>query len=179
MGADGSETRIALSDAWAVPLEAGRPVRRFPAHKGQRHLSGLWWSATTGGHVGFESWLERDHVIRLDFDPGVVGIVSQPFWLRWTDGHGERFEHAPDFFARRADGSALVMDCRPVERRRPRDVTKFAATARACKLVGWQYAVVGAADPVMSANLRWLSGYRHPRHRVPVVAADLLATFVI
>jgi hypothetical protein len=32
-------------------------VRRFAARKGQQHLSGLWWSATTGGHVGFESWL--------------------------------------------------------------------------------------------------------------------------
>jgi hypothetical protein len=43
----------------------------------------LWWSATTGGHVGFESWLE--HVLHLDFDPSVVGIASHPFWLHWTD----------------------------------------------------------------------------------------------
>jgi len=49
----------ALEEAWAAPLEDALPVRRFAARKGQRHLSGLWWSATTGGHVGFESWLER------------------------------------------------------------------------------------------------------------------------
>jgi hypothetical protein len=42
-----------------VVVEAFRPVRRFAARKGHRHLSGLWWSSTAGGHVRFESWLER------------------------------------------------------------------------------------------------------------------------
>ncbi|HEU4544060.1 MAG TPA: hypothetical protein VFR23_23220 [Jiangellaceae bacterium] len=37
--------------------------------------SGRWWSATDGGHVGYESRLERDHVMLLDFDPTVVGIA--------------------------------------------------------------------------------------------------------
>jgi hypothetical protein len=57
---DGVEHRVPLAEALAVPFEQGLPVRRFASQQGQRHLSGLWWSATTGGHVGFESWLERD-----------------------------------------------------------------------------------------------------------------------
>jgi hypothetical protein len=44
-------------------------------------LHRLWFSATSGAHVGFESWLERDHLTLLDFDPLVVGMASQPFWL--------------------------------------------------------------------------------------------------
>src|ERR1700694_4054156 len=68
---DGAEHR--------VPLEQGMPVRRFTSRKGQRHLSGLWWSATTGGHVGFESWLERDSLLHLDFDPSVVGNAHETF----------------------------------------------------------------------------------------------------
>jgi hypothetical protein len=76
--------------------------------------------------------LERDHVLHLDFDPSVVGIASQPLWLHWTDEGGKPNSHAPDFFARRSDGSAMVIDCRPVERRTPRDMAKFDATARAC-----------------------------------------------
>src|SRR6478735_4586435 len=134
---DGVERRVPLAQAWAVPLERGLPVRRFMSRNRQRHLSGLWWSATTGGHVGFESWLERDQVLHLDFDPSVVGIASQPFWLHWTAAAGTTVTHAPDFFARRRDGSAVVVDCRPVERRKPRDVAKFDATARACALAGW------------------------------------------
>jgi hypothetical protein len=85
---DGLEHRVSLSQAWATPFESCSPIRRFTSHKGQRHLSGLWWSATTGGHVGFESWMERDHVMALDFDPTVVGIASQPFWLSWRDDAG-------------------------------------------------------------------------------------------
>jgi hypothetical protein len=33
--------------------------------------------------AGFESWLERDRVMLLDFSPEVVAFSSQPFWLTW------------------------------------------------------------------------------------------------
>ncbi|GGV08337.1 hypothetical protein GCM10010182_29570 [Actinomadura cremea] len=57
--------------------------------------------------AGFESWLERDHAMLLDFDPQVVGFASQPFWLRWWDEAARRERsHAPDSFARPADGRA-------------------------------------------------------------------------
>jgi hypothetical protein len=47
-------------------------------------------------HVGFESWLERDHAMLLEFDPGVVGFSSQPFRSWWREGQGaqEAFAHA-------------------------------------------------------------------------------------
>jgi hypothetical protein len=35
------------------------PVREFRWSSGKGHLPGLWWSATVGAHVGYESWLER------------------------------------------------------------------------------------------------------------------------
>jgi phosphohistidine swiveling domain-containing protein len=126
VAADGAEHQVPLAEAAPVPFEQAMPVRRFTAHQGQRHLSGLWWSATTGGHVGFESWLERDHLMALDFDPGMTGIASQPFWLQWTGRGGVRVSHAPDYFARRADGSAVVVDCRPAERRKPAEGLRVA-----------------------------------------------------
>jgi hypothetical protein len=173
----GRDVRVPVAEAWSVPFESGRPVRRFTSHKGQRHLSGLWWCATTGGHVGFESWLERDELVALDFDATVTGLASQPFWLSWTDRGGERFSHAPDYFARRGDGSVVVVDCRPVELRRVRDVTKFEATAQVCEQLGWDYGLVGAVDPIRSANLRWLAGYRHPRHWVSSTVEAVRAVF--
>lgn len=105
---------MSLQEVWAAPLDFCLPVRWFAARKGQRHLSGQWWSATTGGQVGFGSWIERDRTMLLDFDTSVVGIASQPFWLRWSDDAGAPVAHAPDMFARRSDGSALVLDCRPM-----------------------------------------------------------------
>lgn len=76
VGADGRERHDGLVAAAAVAFEAVQPVRSFPVYRGQRNNTGLWWSATTGAHVGFESWLERDHLTLLDFDPAVVAIYA-------------------------------------------------------------------------------------------------------
>ncbi|MEE6259096.1 TnsA-like heteromeric transposase endonuclease subunit [Plantactinospora sonchi] len=177
VGADGAEPRAILINSTEVRFELGKPVRVFSSRKRQRHFPGLWWSSTTGGHVGYESWLERDHLMLLDFDPAVVGIASQPFWLFW-DENGRRRSHAPDYFARLVGGRAMVVDCRPAERIKPRDAVAFDAMRRACELVGWDYRLVGVPDPVLSTNVRWLAGYRHPRYRVPGIVAALREVFV-
>jgi len=65
----------------------------------------------------------------LDFDPAVAAFSSQPFTLLWHDGRRER-RHTPDFFARLADGTGLVVDVRPDERIGERDAEAFAVTAR-------------------------------------------------
>lgn len=86
-----------LSECWGARFEAVAPVRRFVSRRGTPGFSGFRWSVTTGGHVGYESWLERDHLMVLDFDPEIVGIASQPFWLHWHDGRRRR-RHAPDYW---------------------------------------------------------------------------------
>lgn len=159
-----------------MAFELVSPVRAFPVYRGQRNNTGLWFSATIGAHVGFESWLERDHLTLLDFDPLVVGMASQPFWLLWDDG-GRRRSHAPDFFVRLADGTGVVVDVRPATRMRPRDAEAFESTRRACAEVGWEYRLVHEPDPVLMANVRWLAGYRHPRCLRPTVATAAPAVF--
>ena len=94
-------------------------------------------------------------------------------WSRWppsrcgfigsTGETGRAVRHAPDFFARRADGTGMVIDVRPDDRIKDRDAAVFTATARICGEVGWDYQRVGELAPVAAANLRWLAGYRHPR----------------
>ncbi|MFD4233129.1 TnsA-like heteromeric transposase endonuclease subunit [Streptomyces sp. NPDC058542] len=83
----------------------------------------------------------------------------------------------PDYFVRRRDGTGVVLDVRPDDRIEPEDAVRFAATAAACAMVGWDFERVGVLDPVLAANLRWLSGYRHPRVRRDPVAAELRAAF--
>ena len=104
-------------------------------------------------HVGFESWLERDHVTLMDFDPGITGIASQPFWLHWRDEDGRRRRHAPDFFARRADGG-VVVDVRPDDRIPAQDGEVFRVMAAACGQAGWEFRRAGTTDPVVLANVR-------------------------
>jgi hypothetical protein len=50
-------------------------------------------------------------------------------------------------------------------------------TRQACELVGWEYRLLGAPDQVVTANLRWLAGYRHPRYLDVEVADRLRAAF--
>ncbi|MEU6142987.1 TnsA-like heteromeric transposase endonuclease subunit [Streptomyces sp. NPDC047081] len=177
VSAAGVRERGSLGRLWSVPFELVRPERRFPAFRGQDNWCGWYWSATCGGHVGYESWLERDHLMLLDFDPLVTGMASQPFRLSWAGSDGKRMRHTPDFFVRRADGTALVVDVRPDKRIGPDDAVKFAVTAAACRSVGWDFARVGTPDGVLMANVRWLSGYRHPRVHRPEVAARLAEVF--
>ena len=88
--ADGTRNREPLAACATERLEDALPVRSFQWAKGASHFPGSWWSSTTGEHVGFESWLERDHVMLMDFDSGITGIASQPFGLHWRDGQGGR-----------------------------------------------------------------------------------------
>lgn len=109
----------------------------------------------------------------LDFDPAVTAVASQPFWLHWDDGRRSR-RHAPDFFARLADGTGLVIDVRADDRIEQQDAEAFDVTARACEAAGWEFRRVGKIDPVLAANVRWLSRYRHPRCAGPPGVADAL-----
>jgi len=175
--ADGTRNREPLAACATERLEDALPVRSFRWAKGASHFPGSWWSSTTGEHVGFESWLERDHVMLMDFDPGVVGIASQPFWLHWQDEDGRSRRHAPDFFARRADGRGVVVDVRPDDRIPLKDAEVFRMTAVACGQAGWEFRRAGTIDPVVRANVRWLSRYRHERCRREPAATELQEAF--
>lgn len=175
--ADGTWERGPLASCTGVRFEVVPPVRPFRFGKGLRNLAGWWYFATTGSHVGFGSWLERDHLMLMDFDPAVGAVSSQPFWLRWRDDGDRRRRHAPDFFARLRDGTGVVVDVRPDDRIPERDARTFAVTAAACETAGWEYRRSGDLDPVLVANVRWLSRYRHRRCLIPGIAAVLLEAF--
>lgn len=175
---DGRRRGESLSSCWMVPFERVLPVREFGSYRGKRSFSGLWWSCTICEHVGYESWLERDQVMALDFDPEVVGLSSQPFRLSWREA-GKTRSHTPDYFARLRDGTGVVVDVRADDRIGPEDAEAFAATARACEAVGWEFRRVGAMGAARTANLRWLAGYRHPRCLHAGRATDLRRVFQV
>lgn len=152
---------MGLAEAAEVPFELSRPARRIPGFRGQRNLPGWWWSATTRGHVVYESWLERHHLVVFDRSPEVIGISGQPFVLSWTGGV-RRERHIPDLFVRFADGGGLVVDCRPVDRADEKFHRVAALTMAVCVEVGWEYRLAGEPDAVLAANLTWLAGYRRP-----------------
>src|SRR5260370_7159287 len=96
----------------------------------------------------------------MDFDPAVAAVASQPFWLRWRDEEDRVRRHAPDYFVRKHDGSAVVVDVRPDDRIPERDAATFAVTAAASEPSGCDYRRSRAPDPVRVANARWLPPFR-------------------
>jgi hypothetical protein len=75
--AGGSWKREPLSSCHGARFEDALPARPFRFEKGLQSFAGWWYFATTGTHVGFESWLERDHLMLMDFDPGVRGRLRR------------------------------------------------------------------------------------------------------
>ena len=122
---DGAQHRVPLAEAAVVRFADTQPTRRIRTRKGQRHLPGRWWSATDGRHIGYESWLERDQLMWLDWDRVVTGTASQPFRLRWTTEEGESRSHVPDYFAERGGAPPVVVDCSAV------------IAARSASLMSW------------------------------------------
>lgn len=144
----GERRRLALGQGWNRSFETAWPVRKFSWARGSQGFAGLYFSATAGDHVGYESWLERDRLILLDREPDVVGIASQPFWLHWHGGRRRR-RHAPDCFVRLADGRGRVVGVRAGDRIDQAAAEVFEAAERACAAAGWEFVRVGEPDPVL------------------------------
>ncbi|MFE5097636.1 hypothetical protein ACFRCI_47055 [Streptomyces sp. NPDC056638] len=67
--------------------------------RGQKHYSGIYWSATVRDHVIYESRLGSARLLFADFDAGVRSVVAQPFLLKAEVG-GKLRKHNPDVLHR-------------------------------------------------------------------------------
>lgn len=171
--ADESLCSVSLREVRLVRFEEVLPFRGFPVYRGQENAPGLYWCATTRGHVPCESRLETAVLTTLDFDPYVTGVVGQPFELVFgRSGEPRRapLRHVPDFLVRRSDGPDVVVDVKPARRAETlRNRRVFDLTGRACAEAGWDYVVAGEPGPVFLANVEWLSGFR----RAPAALGSL------
>ncbi len=74
------------------------PVRTVP--KNYRSLTGLVPNTRTQSMTAFESSLERDFLLLLDFDPDVEFYEEQPVKITYHDDRGRRRTYTPDVFVR-------------------------------------------------------------------------------
>jgi hypothetical protein len=70
------------------------PVRSIP--KNYRSLTGKVNDVRRGRAVGFESALERDFYLILDFDPAVARFEEQPVKIAYRDPEGTSRTYTPD-----------------------------------------------------------------------------------
>ncbi len=158
--ADGAEISAPLGDVDGDRVVHGLPARRIRSSAGQGHYPGLFWSATTGGHVGYESLLELDRLWLADFDPQVEWIASQPMWLSGMDGATRR-RHVPDLLLKTRSGGFVLVDVKPAEFAcLPEVAAVFGWTGRLAAAKGWRYEVWCGASATLLANVRWLASGR-------------------
>ena len=157
------EAVVDLEDAAAIDFEYAEPIRSFTYARNQAHTPGLYWSVTCKRHLAYESYLESRWLLIFDQDPSVTAMSTQPFHLTVIDPLGGSWERYPDFFLRRRDGSAAVIDVKSARSLDDPDVAlAMSRTARVCGDVGWVHQTVGEPDRQRLINLEMLAGYRRP-----------------
>ncbi|MEV2257009.1 TnsA-like heteromeric transposase endonuclease subunit [Streptomyces sp. NPDC050147] len=155
-----------VAAAAAVAFEDLDPVSAFPIVPGRRWGPGLWWSATTGRHVASGSQAMRVQLMVLDRDRRVVGLAGRPVRVVWRDASGRVRSWVPQLFVRYADGTGMLADCPShAEGGGERALKAAAVMVEACAQVGFVYRRLEPLDEVVGANVKWLAGCRHPRHR--------------
>lgn len=162
----GDRRTVDVADARRIAFEDADPMRRFVSWPGKKNFEGKLWMSTIRQHVTFESFWERSFLMMLDRTGETVGVASQPMRIRWrvpkTENRRDYLEHFPDYFARRRDGSALLVDVRPQELVKPDDQVKFDLTRRMASALGWSYLVFDDLPGATQENLRFLLRYRDP-----------------
>lgn len=152
-------------------LDSMSPVRSIGTSR--RSLTGRV-ASKKGGAAGFESSLERDWLICLDFDPDVEMIVEQPFSI-YYELDGRTLRYTPDVLARyrQRDGhvSVVVFEVKPYDelassfgiyRRRFKEMVRY------CRARGWRFKIVTEQQirtPYL-ANARFLRKYRRLSQQV-------------
>lgn len=155
---DGIRKDADPTDVSDVAFEDCGPVREFPSWPHKRFYSGRFWMARTSSHIEFESLAERQCLMELDRIQTVHAVASQPMWIEWDGTSAGR--HAPDYFVRSGDGTATLVDVRPLTRIDARAQQQFDCTAAFCLDMGWQYLVYAPESKTRDANLRFLLRYR-------------------
>ncbi len=92
--------------------------------------------------VAFESALERDYLVRLEFFPNVTGVLSRPVTVPFTGTDGRSHAYTPDFLVFRSDARPELVEVGPSARwraHRGRWSPGWKAARRLARRRGWTF----------------------------------------
>ncbi len=159
VGVGEGQVRGRLADLSLGVLRGCVPVRRPGVYQRQRHMPGCWFSTAAGRLLEYESLLERDWMLLMDFDHGVEGVCEQPLRLGYRKG-GRPASHVPDLLVWRGAAPELC-DVKSADRvEDPEFQAQVRAMELACAEAGLAYRVLCEPDRQLLMNARWLSGFR-------------------
>lgn len=134
--------------------------------------------------IPFESTLERDFLIRMEFDLRVVDIIPQPVQIPFI-ANGQRYTYTPDYLVYFRQGTApteaLLAEVKP--RSELREYwqswkSKFRTALRYAKGRGWQFHIYDESrirDQAL-ANIRFLDVYKR-MHLPPEMSVQIVEAF--
>ena len=143
--------------------------------KNYRNVTGRFASAKNPNSIGFESTLEKDFFLLLEFDRRVESFEEQPVTIAYCGLEGRVCHYTPDVLVRYRTALAGEPDWRPVlyEVKYRNDLRehgveyrpKFKAARGYARDRGWRFRVVTEREirtPRLS-NIRFLLRYRRMR----------------
>src|SRR5919109_3163101 len=146
------------------------PVRIIP--KNSRSLTGLVLNTRTQSMAVFESSLERDFLLLLDFDLDVECYEEQPVKIVYHDANGRRRTYTPDVLVRYRTDRLQARHTKPLlcEVKYRDDLRqhwaeyrpKFRAAARYARQQGWRFRLVterSIRTPYLD-NVKFLRSYQ-------------------
>lgn len=157
-----------------------KPVRSIRTSR--QYLTGQV-SLDGGKMASFESSLERDWLVVLDFDPEVKAVLEQPFTIEYLiEGRGRRYtpDVAVEYF-RENQVQTVVYEIKPREILRAKwahFLPRFKAAIHICKQRGWRFKILTEKEirtPYLE-NAKFLRRYRNLSEQ-KVICDQLLYTF--
>ena len=141
------------------------PVRKVP--KNHLFVTGRHATELSSEMVEFESPLEKEYMLLLDFDPRVAGYEAQPVRIQLPTG---RF-YVPDVLVRFLLGSDGIEPARELvevktsgdlDRNAAEYAVKFAAAELYAQEMGWKFCIKTERDirTPRLANIKFLRRYR-------------------
>ena len=125
------------------------------------HAGPVVLATTAGRFLEYESLLEREWMLLMDFDREVEWICEQPLRLRYRMDDRPA-SHVPDLLVWRCRVPELC-DVKSEERLEdPGFQAQVRATGQACAEAGIGYRVLSEPDRQLLVNVRWLAGFRDP-----------------
>lgn len=142
------------------------PIRVGSAYKNRVNRHGFYYWQRSESHVWYESRLESECLVMLDFAGDVQRLSTQPFRILFADDVAPT-RHDPDFFAVLTNGDRVVYDVKPLDRMTDKVRAQFAETERVCRSLGWHHVVLHAPNDTEIRNVEFLRAARHSRSHPP------------
>ncbi len=161
-------TEIASSALLNEPLATAQQIRTGEQYQYRLNRHGFYHWHRTGSAIWFESNLEQESLVELDFG-GAKAVASQPMRMLFGDTI-DLVSHVPDFFVVASDGAPTVVDVKPSARIDDAVIRQFDVSGSICEDIGWRYEVMVEQDKVRARNLAYLRAARTmPWHPQPEV----------